>query len=394
MQPKTSLACIALLIMAALCGCRSNTVDSVGPATVVAAQQATLTTAPLSTDSPARQTTPQEKATAAAPERTYWPTNGWKTSTPEDQGMDSASLETVDTYIRANMPQAHSLLVARGGYLVFEQYYNGYTADQLNNTKCVTKSIMDALAAIAVEKGFIHSLDQRVEEFYPQYFGEGNDPQKKEIRIRHLLELTAGLDWRENQDHRTWNWIISSDRFQYTLQQDLVAEPGAIFNYNTGLTHLLSGIIAQTSGMSTLDFAKENLFGPLGITNVTWETDQNGIHCGGCDIYMTPRDMTKFGYLYLNRGNWETASLVPETWVAESTKLQHATGIPLGEYGRLWWIKPLGGHEMYYAAGWGGQRIFVIPSLDMVIVYTAEWETNIGPDLPFGQLVEIIKAVQ
>ena len=304
----------------------------------------------------------------------YWPTHGWRTSAPEEQGMDSGLLLKAHKRIIKNIyPHFHSLLVVRHGYLVFEQYYNGFSKDSLNGLQSGTKSVISALIGIAIKKGYIQGTDQKLEEFFPEYYTGSIDPAKRDIRLKHLLTMSAGLEWEHTGDIRH-RWEASGDKMKFAIQvPKVVAKPGETFKYNCSLSHLMSGIITKKAGVSTLEFADRYLFGPLGIRKTAWLKDRNGYYLGDWGLDMLPRDMAKIGYLYLHKGSWDGRQILDPEWVRESTAKHMDGSMETFGYGYQWWTNKIGGHSFYMAWGTGGQNIFVFPDLDMVVVTTQEW---------------------
>lgn len=299
-----------------------------------------------------------------------WPTEKWSKSSPEKQGMDSSKLLLVKDYIKPNENYLHSLLIARHGYIVFEEYYNGYSETSLNSLQSITKSIVSALTGIALNEGFLESVDQRVEEIYPQYFNAGTDEKKRSITIEHLLTMSAGFKWQQSGDIRS-GWAKSDDRNKYLIELPLQADPGEEFNYSAGISHLMSGILTKTTGMSTLEFADDYLFKYLGISSRRWDSDNQGYSFGNNGLYLTTRDLAKFGYLYLNNGFWDGKQIIPPEWVGQSTEKRIGIGSEYADYGYYWWVKTIGGHECFFALGYGGQYLFVIPDLDIIAVITS-----------------------
>ena len=308
-------------------------------------------------------------------EREYWPTKGWKTSIPEKQGMDSAKLLIADEFIQNRLPDAYSLLVVKNGYLVFEKYYSWGSREKYAAVHSVTKSFTSALIGIALDKGYLNSVDQKLVDFFPEYITDESDPMKKEISIRHLLTMSAGFKWNDwGPSMRKWlyfspNWVKSA------IQLPQENNPGEVFNYNSSTSHLLSAILSKSTETSTLDFAKQFLFEPLGIQSAYWHEDQQGYNIGGFGLGLSARDLAKFGFLYLNNGYWDGQSIVSEYWVKESTDQQiqafrHPIYGTFG-YGYQWWA----GHferdgqilSSYAARGWGQQTLMVIPEFELVI---------------------------
>ena len=306
--------------------------------------------------------------------RDYWPTKEWQTSTPESQGMDSAKLTVADAFIQDRLPDAFSLLVVKNGYLVFEKYYSYGSPYRIAVVHSVTKSFTSALIGIALEKGYLKSLDQKLIEFFPEYLTDDLDPRKKEIRLKHLLTMSAGFRWNDRGPSMQ-NWYTSSDWIKSAIDLPQDHYPGDRFNYNSSTSHLLSAILSKSVKTGTLSFARKHLFEPLGITSAYWNQDPQGVHIGGFGLGLSARDLAKFGFLYLNNGYWDGRSIVPEHWVKASTSLQmkaisHPIYGPFG-YGYQWWVKKVDGCPSFRAWGRRGQFIVVVPELDLVTVVTS-----------------------
>ena len=307
-------------------------------------------------------------------ERKYWPTSGWKTSIPEKQGMDSAKLLIADEFIQNRLPDAYSLLVVKNGYLVFEKYYSWGSREKYAAVHSVTKSVTSALIGIALDKGYLNSVDQKLVDFYPEYITDESDPMKKEISLRHLLTMSAGFKWNDRGPSMR-NWYLSSNWVRSAIQLPQENTPGDIFNYNSSTSHLLSAILSKSSETSTLDFAKQYLFEPLGIQSAYWHEDPQGYYIGGFGLGLSARDLAKLGFLYLNNGYWNGRNIVSESWVNESTSQQiQAVSHPIyGEFQYVyqWWVKKVDGFKSYRAWGRRGQFIVVVPELDLVIAVTS-----------------------
>jgi CubicO group peptidase (beta-lactamase class C family) len=269
----------------------------------------------------------------------------------------------------------YSVLVIRNGYLVAEQYFNGQDKYDANTIASASKSYIGVLIGIALKENYLTSLDQKMMDFFPEYITPGLDPRKFDITIRHLLTMRAGYLADSTYDH--WGqWISSNDWMKFALDVDLVADPGQNWNYSTSSTHLLSGILTKATDMSTREFAEEYLFKPLQISCWYWHKDPHGYYCGGWEMYFSPRDMARFGLLYLNKGFVDGKQIVPAEWVEESIKTHTKLNIKLGVskksgYGYLWWLGSDLDYDYYFASGHAGQYILIIPNLDMVIVTTA-----------------------
>jgi CubicO group peptidase (beta-lactamase class C family) len=302
----------------------------------------------------------------------YWPTEGWRTSAPEAQGMEAEKLAEMLTAIQEQHLNLHSLLVIRNGYLVSETYFGSYQQDTRHETYSVTKSFVATLIGIAIDKGYIDGVDQRIVDFFPQRTLANLDTQKEDMTLEDVLTMRSGLDWQEG-DAAYGEMYRSPDWVQFMLDKPMAIAPGSQFNYCSGCSHLLSAIVQQTTGMNTRDFAEEYLFKPLGILNAVWDTDAARIPIGGWGLQITPRDMAKLGYLYLQDGQWGGQQIVSAKWVEEATK-GHTQAEDEWGYGYQWWTYPP--LEAYAAWGLYGQTIFVIPGSDLVVVTTAEMDND------------------
>ena len=306
--------------------------------------------------------------------REYWPTSGWKTSSPEQQGMDSAKLLIADEFIQNRLADAFSLLIVKNGYLVFEKYYSWGSPYKIAVVHSITKSVTSALIGIALEKGYLDNVDQKLIDFFPEYASDHLDPRIEGIRLKHILTMSAGFRWNDLGPVMR-DWYTSADWAKFTIQLPLVTNPGDKFNYNSSISHLLSIILTKSTKTSTLDFAKQNLFEPLGIQSGLWRQDPQGYHIGGFGLGFSARDLAKFGFLYLNNGYWEGQSVVPEQWVKQSTE-QHIQAVRHPVYGTFgygyhWWVKQVDGCSSFRAWGRRGQYIVVVPELDLVIAVTS-----------------------
>ena len=294
--------------------------------------------------------------------------------------MDVAGLDRAFAFLRAQVPHIDSLLVVRGGNLVYERYAPDSGPEPLRNVKSMTKSVLATLVGIALQTGDLESINTPVAYLLPEAFVTLSDRAKRAITVRHLLAMRSGLDWAEYgasamQMTASPNWV------QFVLERPLAHPPGAVLNYSTGDTPLLAAVLQRITGMTLLDFADLYLFGPLGITRRAWPADPQGVTIGGAELALTPRDMAKFGYLVLNGGLWENDRIVAIDWLEESTRMMtifepHSPGdCDLLGYGYLWWLRPQGDYESAIAVGYGGQFVYVIPDLDLIVVMTGRIES-------------------
>jgi CubicO group peptidase (beta-lactamase class C family) len=279
----------------------------------------------------------------------------------------------LERHIDATHPQIFSFLVERGGQLIFERYYNGKSRSDPANIQSVTKSVTSALVGIALKQGKIKHLDQTLaslrSELFPEFPVREADARKGDITVRHLLSMSSGLDWDEWEDTEVWS---SDDWAEYMLALPLSDEPGSTFNYNSAAFHLLSVLITKTTGLNALEFGRRYLFDPLGITVHRWATDPQGNPIGSSELLITPRDMAKLGRLYHDGGRWGGEEIVPAHYVAESVREQSSGGFPEeAAYGYGWWVATDPYRPNYMAAGYGGQYVYVMPTLDAVAVITA-----------------------
>jgi len=301
----------------------------------------------------------------------YWPTDGWRTSTPEQQGMNSERLAEALDFCREADVNIHSLLVIRNGYIVADAHFYPFTRGSKHDVASVTKSFTSTLIGIAIDKGYIDSTNKPVLDFFPERTVANLDANKRAMTLEHLLTMTSGLECINAPGEVTlFQMMASPDWVQFVLDLPMSDKPGSRFVYNSGGSHLLSAIIRRTTGVSALDFAREHLFKPLGISDVFWPFDPQGVNNHGWgDLLVKPHDMAKLGYLYLHEGVWDSQQVVSREWVAAATSKHVATRDPgHNGYGYQWWIGSSGG---YSAIGRGGQRIFVVPDKNMVVVITA-----------------------
>jgi len=324
--------------------------------------------------------------------------DGWKTASLGSVGMNTERFVALINKINdKSYREVHSIVVVKNGKLVFEEYFPGhdfgysspnylgtfvnFNRDTRHNTHSATKSFTSALVGIAIDNGYIEGTGNSIFTYLPGY-ASLMDPQKEKISIEHMLTMSSGLEWNEwdasisESDHDVMQFNRAYDPVRYLLGKPVVTEPGTAYYYNGGGVDLLGQIIKNASGQSVKSFSDEYLFSRLGVTNYYWQTlSPSGITCCHGDVYITPRDMAKFGYLYLRKGVWNGTQVISEDWI--NTSVQNHITPPVDwayGYGYLWWLKrhDAGGHTYYSynAEGWGGQQIVVIPSEDMVVVFT------------------------
>jgi CubicO group peptidase (beta-lactamase class C family) len=279
------------------------------------------------------------------------------------------------TQAAAELPQLHSLLVSRNGELLLEHYSKGIRPTRLANIKSASKSVISALIGIAIDRRHISGVEQPIEAYFADQLKPDKDARKKSITIENLLTMQSGLETTSNRNYGAW--VLSSNWVRHALTRPLINPPGTQMQYSTGNSHLLSAILTKATGKSTWQFAQDALAKPLGFTLARWPQDPQGIFFGGNDMLMTPRQMVQFGELYLRHGQINGVQVVPATWVDASFAPRVQSSREQDRYyGYGWWSRELAGYPVHYAWGYGGQFIFVVPKLDLVVVTTSVSEPN------------------
>jgi len=339
-------------------------------------------------------------------DRVYWPTNGWQTASMEDHGINPSKISLADQFASGDS-LARDLLVIKDGYIVYEKHYGDGGVDQSSNLWSVTKSFSSALVGILMDQNIINSTDQLMSDLMPSY------PEFNKITLHHVLTQTTGLSWAESGP--LWvDWIFSDDWVAAALARGQINKPGKQFKYSSGNSHFLTSLVYFMTGESPGKLAKEHLFDPMGIIfdtltqpiiykswddylkplSQTWRRDPKGIEIASFGLYLTARDMAKFGFLYLNRGKWDDKVIISENWVITSTRDQVTNIYGRYSYGYQWFITKVDGHPSFLASGFGGQIIGIFPSLDRVLVLKYEAENPVHPESGTGhddmQLFELV----
>jgi len=272
-------------------------------------------------------------------------------------------------YVKNNK-QLYSVVVSQNVKVVFNQYFNGKTDTTLYNNQSLTKSVMSLLIGIAIDKGYISSVDEKIINYFPQLKGD-TDKRKQTITIRQIMNQASGL-WHEDVRNMR-QYLILQDPTGYVLRQPLVSEPGKVFYYSNAGTHLLSAILTKATGMNTLEFAEKYLFGPLDIQHVHWYKMFDGYYdgCGLYSVEMPTADMNKIGSLLLHKGRYNGKTVVPKKWIAELLNPSISYSTPWGfdgsTYALCFYHYNYDGTPVTYGLGWGGQFVFVIPAKKAVI---------------------------
>lgn len=326
--------------------------------------------------------------------------DGWKTASAESLGVDATRLAGLTASLRA-WPElgVHAVLIERAGRLIYEEYFDGFderwgeplgrvsmTRESKHDLRSVTKSVVSALAGIAVGSGAIQSLDQPVVQWFPEY-PELNTAERRRVTLAHVLAMTSGMQWNEDipyNDPRNdeIRMTVDSQPLRYALSRPFAVDPGSDFTYNGGLTQVMAAVIQRATKASLQEYARTKLFEPLGITDFEWVGNLAGMPSAASGLRLRPRDVAKFGSLYLHGGRWNGKQVIPADWIQLSTRrhfrFRPRTGADSGGefgYAYFWWYScyptARGLIEARTAIGNGQQRIFVLPGLDMVVTVLA-----------------------
>ena len=286
----------------------------------------------------------------------------------------------------------HSVLVVRHGSLAFEHYRKGsdrhwarslpdvvHGPTVLHDLRSISKSVTSLLVGIALDRKLISSVDEPVFEYFPEY-SDLRTPEKDRITLRHLLTMSAGLEWDENLPYTNPNnsevaMLRSADRWRFALQPRVVVGPGLDWNYSGGCTELLGAVVRKAARQPIEEFAQETLFSPLGIPDAEWSQYPDKIAAAASGLRLRSRDLAKIGQLILGRGQWNGKQIVSPGWIDESTAPQIGPADRVYFYGYQWWLgrSLTNGREVTWVlgSGLGGQRLFIVPALDLICVVTA-----------------------
>jgi CubicO group peptidase (beta-lactamase class C family) len=317
----------------------------------------------------------------------------WVTATPASAGFDEVRLNRAFNDAAA-MPRFRSLLVARHGKLVSQNYFAGADRTTRFDVRSVTKSVVSTLTGIAIADGRLSSLDTTVGSFIgTPYMLDAGD---RAVTLRQMLTMTSGYQWNENSGDDYNQWILSGDHVQFLF--DRSQNTGTQFLYNSALVNLLGVVLQQAVGQPLTQYAHDKLFQPLGITSAEWERLETDMANGGSGIKMTAEDLLRFGQFILQRGQSGTTRIVNESWIVDATTPKFTWRNDYGmqrsvTYGHLWWVADAPAVPAAFAWGYGGQFVYVAPSLDLVVVATTNWEgmsAETNPSTFAGQILSII----
>jgi CubicO group peptidase (beta-lactamase class C family) len=324
-------------------------------------------------------TTPSDEETPPA----VVPGVDWEVATPEDHGMDPESLEAARTYAFGDGMNTQGVVVVHDGEIVAEWYADGADDESWAASWSVAKSFTSALIGIAIEDGLIPGVDEPMTTWFPEWEGS----EREAMTLGDVLHMSSGLDWIEDYDPAAVNEsdiirlvLGERDQLAYAASRPAANEPGSVWSYSSGDTMLLSGVIEQATGMTADEYARQELFDPLGMEQVEWWRDAEEHTLTYCCLDTTSRGFARFGLLYEREGSWGGEQVVPREWVEESLVPAPPSD---GAYGYQWWLdQPPGLPEDVFAAlGHDGQFIYVIPSLDLVVVRNGTYVKDPGPPI-------------
>jgi CubicO group peptidase (beta-lactamase class C family) len=358
-----------------------------GSLNVVSAGGARAMVSPVGVQGPPEQ--PSSVLAIAPPVPSYWPTAGWRTASPESQGMDGKRLDAMLAEIRSAKLPLDSVTVVRHGRVVFDSSFGRfasgklgepYASGRLHKLQSATKSVTSMLLAIALQQKAATGITVKTPvlrlaaSIHSYHVPKHTDARKRAMTIEDLLTMQSGLAWRESgydytpgSGNDVMTMFTTKSWTNYVINRPMATHPGTAFVYNTGASHLVSGVISILTGRPAAALAAKRLFAPLGIRQYKWPSAPEGITAGGFGLQLQPRDLAKLAFLYLHHGRWDGRQIVPAAWVEQSTTDQVAD--PQHEYGYLWWLDRADGYA--YMAGLYGQTAVVDPGKDLVAVITA-----------------------
>jgi CubicO group peptidase (beta-lactamase class C family) len=303
-------------------------------------------------------------------------------STPDTRLVE----ETIER--AKELPNLRSLIVSHNGNVLAERTFGGARLDRPTNIKSASKTIMSALVGIAINRGVLQGVDQPVASILRSSVPSDADARIRQVTIGHLLSMQAGLERTSGRNYSAW---ISSDNWvRYVLSRPFVDEPGGRMLYSTGSTHLLSAALTRASKRSTLELARDWLGEPLEIDVAPWTRDPQGIYLGGNEMALSPRALWRFGEMYRQGGTIEGKRVVSENWVRESWTPRTSSPFTGDSYGYSWFMREMRGHTAHYAWGFGGQMLYVIPSLGLTVVMTSNATEPSREDNYVGQLHALV----
>ncbi len=331
--------------------------------------------------------------------------DGWEVSTLMAENIKPEPIQNLIKDIQADPKNIHSVLIFRNNKLVSESYFDGWHRDRLHSLRSDSKSFISTLVGIAIDKGQIKDVEQKVFDFFPEYAALKN-VKNEEMKLKHVLTMTAGFDWYEkfpflnNLQNDEFAIELNDDRIGYLFKKPIATPVGSQFLYNSAMPVLQSAIIKKATGEKADIYAKKYLFDPLNITDFYWRMNADG-YVSIAPLYLRPRDMAKLGQVFLDGGKWKGKQIISANWVttASSTIINNTSTFsgsgPGTGYGYNWWTEKLYINNntilinSFVAEGYGGQYIFVVPSLRAVVVFTGG-NYGIYQSAPFGLMQNVI----
>lgn len=296
---------------------------------------------------------------------------------PRRSGAQPGGLDAVAERARS-LDRLRTLIVARQGQILLERAFRGPSPDQPVNVKSASKSVISALVGIAIDRGVLTGVDQPIAPILRDRLPRDPDPRLGEITIEDLLSMRAGLERTSGANYG--RWVSSRDWVRFALSRPFVDEPGGRMLYSTGSSHLLSAILTKASGKTTLQLARDWLGRPLDITIPAWTRDPQGIYFGGNEMALSPRALLRFGEMYRRGGRVDGVQVLSESWIRASWRPLTSSPFTGHAYGYGWFVAQAGSHAVYYAWGYGGQLLYVLPDLALTVVITSDADHPSGRD--------------
>lgn len=292
-----------------------------------------------------------------------------RTAAAVSRGLDPLAMAAVARRAE-QLPRLHALIVARHGETLAEHRFRGSALDQPVNIKSASKSVLSALAGIAIQRGVLEGTEQKIAPVLRGDIPTGADPRIEEIDVGDLLSMRAGLGRTSGPHYGAW--VASPNWVRHALARPFEDEPGGRMIYSTGTSHLMSAVLSRASGRDTHQLAQEWLAAPLGIALPPWPQDPQGLYFGGNDMLMSPRALIRFGELYRNGGEIDGRRILPVGWVRESWRPRGVSPWSGNGYGYGWFTKQAGGYQVHFAWGYGGQMLFIVPALALTVVMISD----------------------
>lgn len=296
--------------------------------------------------------------------------NSWAAAAIETPPLGDSRRLRRATERASELEQLHGLVIARDGDVLFEKAFRGRPLDRTVNVKSVSKTIVATLTGIAIDRGLLRSVDQRIADLAPELMPAGADPRIRDITIADLLTMQAGLE-RTSGPHYG-RWIASEDWVRFALARPFVAKPGERMLYSTGSYHILGAVLARLADASLLEIARAWLGEPLDIDIPPWTRDPQGFYLGGNNMALSPHALLRFGEMTRQGGRWREVQVVSRGWLDASWTPKTSSPFSGHRYGYGWFLARIGEHDLAYARGYGGQMLYVLPSVGLTVVITSD----------------------